>query len=153
MTEVTTLVIMAIVLIIVTAVITYKFVKGRYEARIILVQSREQDRIKEATEQARKQSNKTQRSVLKGKIVEQLAPLLKEFTAQYNPSEAKFMGDPIDYIIYKNKDNDEPIEVILLDVKTGQARLTPTQRRIEDAVNQGRVKFETLRISDIPQPD
>jgi len=36
------------------------------------------------------------RAVLKGKIGEQLAPLLPEFCAKYSPSDARFMGTPID---------------------------------------------------------
>ena len=36
------------------------------------------------------------RAVLKGKIAEQLAPLLPGF--DYNPADARFIGSPIDYI-------------------------------------------------------
>lgn len=91
------------------------------------------------------------RNVLKGKIGEHMAPLLKEFYEKYKPSEARFMGAPVDYIIFKNKDGEKPIEVILLDVKTGKAALNKDQKRIKDAVEHNRVGFEILRINDVEQ--
>ncbi len=42
------------------------------------------------------------RAVLKGKIGEQLAPLLPEFLELFSASDARFMGSPIDYVIFKN---------------------------------------------------
>lgn len=38
------------------------------------------------------------RAVLKGALAEQLAPLFKVFG--YNPSDAQFIGDPVDYVIF-----------------------------------------------------
>jgi len=90
------------------------------------------------------------RSVLKGKIGEQLAPLLPEFLALCNPSDARFIGSPIDYLIFKNmtceEGNELPIEVILLDVKTGKSGLNKVQKRIQEAVEHSRVRFHTLRL-------
>jgi predicted Holliday junction resolvase-like endonuclease len=89
------------------------------------------------------------RAVLKGKIGEQLAPLLPEFLDLYNPSEARFLGTPIDYVIFRNLskvDTGEPLEIILLDVKTGGATLNTTQRKIKSAVDEGRVRFDTIHI-------
>ena len=39
---------------------------------------------------------------LKGKIGEQMAPLLEEFYSKYDLADARFIGQPIDYIIFKN---------------------------------------------------
>jgi predicted Holliday junction resolvase-like endonuclease len=89
------------------------------------------------------------RAVLKGKIGEQLAPLLPEFLKYYTPSEARFLGTPIDYVIFKNLskvETGEPLEIILLDVKTGGATLNSTQKKIKSAVEEGRVKFHPLHV-------
>lgn len=91
------------------------------------------------------------RSVLKGKIGEQLAPLLPEFLKLCNPSDARFIGSPIDYLIFRNMTCDEgqelPIEVVLLDIKTGSvAALSKVQKRIQEAIEAGRVRFYTLRL-------
>ena len=65
----------------------------------------------------------TSGAVLKGKIAEQMAPLLPGFLAKYNPADARFIGSPIDHLIFRNMsqgdDSEEPIEIVLLDVKTG----------------------------------
>ena len=101
--------------------------------------------------QAQKRSVNTSRAVLKGKMAEQLAPIMPEF--RYLPSDAKFLGDPVDYVVFDGytdfRDGEgraEDIEVILMDIKSGGARLTKGQQAIAQAVQEGRVRFETLRI-------
>ncbi|WP_038346158.1 Holliday junction resolvase-like protein [Acinetobacter sp. A47] len=106
---------------------------------------------KQALLDAQKRSVNTSRAVLKGKMAEQFAPILPEF--QYLPSDAKFLGDPVDYVVFDGytdfRDGDgaaEDIEVILLDIKSGGARLSKGQQAIAQAVREGRIRFETLRI-------
>ena len=103
------------------------------------------------TQQAVKKSLNTSRATIKGRIAEQFAPMLPEFN--YLPSDAKFLGDPVDYVIFNGytewRDGNlaaEDIEVVLMDIKSGGARLSKGQLAIEQAVKQGRVRFETLRI-------
>ncbi len=100
---------------------------------------------------AQKRSVNTSRAVLKGKMAEQFAPILPEF--QYLPSDAKFLGDPVDYVVFDGytdfRDGDgsaEDIEVVLIDIKSGGARLTRGQQAIAEAIREGRVRFETIRI-------
>lgn len=101
--------------------------------------------------QARKRSVNTSRAVLKGKMAEQFAPLFPEF--EYLPSDAKFLGDPVDYVIFSGYSeyregmlDADQIEVIFMDIKSGQARLSKGQQAIAEAIRDGRVRFETLRI-------
>lgn len=84
-------------------------------------------------------------------MAEQFAPILPEF--RYLPSDAKFIGDPVDYLIFDGytdfRDGEghaDDIEVILVDIKSGGARLTKGQQAIAEAIRQGRVRFETIRI-------
>lgn len=92
------------------------------------------------------------RAVLKGRIGEQMAPMLPEFVDKYNAADARFIGNPVDYMIFKNlshvaEGSDEAIELILLDVKSGQyASLTKVQRKIKEAIETGRVKWDMLRL-------
>ena len=106
---------------------------------------------KQALLDAQKRSVNTSRAVLKGKMAEQFAPILPEF--QYLPSDAKFLGDPVDYVVFDGysdfRDGEgraEDIEVVLIDIKSGGARLTKGQQAIAQAIAQGRVRFETIRI-------
>jgi predicted Holliday junction resolvase-like endonuclease len=89
------------------------------------------------------------RAVLKGKISEQLAPVFPEF--KYNPADARFLGSPIDYIIFDGyseaKEGRGKIRrIVLMDIKTGNAKLSPIEKRVREAVASGSVEWETLEL-------
>ena len=122
-------------------------IKAEYEQYIAELELEHQ----QALTLAQKRSVNTSRAVLKGKMAEQLAPILPEF--QYLPSDAKFLGDPVDYVVFDGytdfRDGDgeaEDIEIVLIDIKSGGARLTKGQQAIAEAIQNGRVRFETVRI-------
>lgn len=122
-------------------------IKAEYERYIAELQLEHQ----QALSQAQKRSVNTSRAVLKGKMAEQFAPILPEF--QYLPSDAKFLGDPVDYVVFDGytdlRDGEgraEDIEIVLIDIKSGGARLTKGQQAIAQAIQQGRIRFETIRI-------
>lgn len=122
-------------------------IKAEYEQYIAELELEHQH----ALVHTQKRSVNTSRAVLKGKMAEQLAPIMPEF--QYLPSDAKFLGDPVDYVVFdgytdfRDGDGDaEDIEVVLIDIKSGGARLTKGQQAIEQAIKEGRVRFETIRI-------
>lgn len=122
-------------------------IKAEYEKYIAELELEHQ----QALTQAQKRSVNTSRAVLKGKMAEQLAPILPEFT--YLPSDAKFLGDPIDYVVFDGysqfRDGEgraEDIDVVFIDIKSGGARLTKGQQAIAQAIAAGRVRFETIRI-------
>ncbi|MND66401.1 Endonuclease related to archaeal Holliday junction resolvase [compost metagenome] len=122
-------------------------VKAEYEQYIAELELEHQ----QALVSAQKRSVNTSRAVLKGKMAEQLAPIMPEF--QYLPSDAKFLGDPVDYVVFDGysdfRDGEgraEDIEVVLIDIKSGGARLTKGQQAIAQAIARGRVRFETIRI-------
>ena len=105
-------------------------------------------------ERNRREAVEQSRNVLKGKIGEHMAPLLEEFSSRYAPSEARFLGAPIDYIIFENMDSDDkdkPVVITLADVKKGKAPLSKKQKRIEEAVGQRRVRWDVIRLEDEPE--
>ncbi|MCD6344915.1 MAG: endonuclease [Anaerolineae bacterium] len=139
-----------------------KQVREAYQAKIAAEQVRvaqtyeeklhamEMERVA-AIKQARRDSTDQSRAVLKGKMAEQIAPLLPGFN--YWPADARFLGDPIDYVVFNGysgvKDNGtdgDDLEVVILDIKKGRAGLTRGQRQIARAVEEGRVRFEIVRI-------
>ena len=83
-------------------------------------------------------SQKKSSEVRLGQISEQLAPMLEGF--KYDPRKAHFIGNPIDYIIF------EEDEIVILEVKSGESRMTKKQRDIRDMINNGKVRFETMQI-------
>lgn len=103
--------------------------------------------------EARRESVERSRSTLKGKMAEQLAPLLPGFA--YLPADARFLGDPVDYVVFNGytaiRDEaaaGEGLEVVLLEVKQGTSALSTFQRAVARSVEEGRVRFEVCRVSD-----
>jgi len=93
----------------------------------------------------RKDTLDKSRAVLKGKIGEQIAVLLPEFP--YMPSDARFIGNPIDYIVFDGYSEGKDINLILLDVKKGEhAKLNKKQKKIKEAVDNKRIRWKTLNL-------
>jgi len=120
-----------------------------YQFRIFKLGLNFQRQIKEATKRSVDQS----RSTLKGQIAEQMAPVLPGFS--YLPADARFLGDPIDYVIFNGRTNlanngrdEQELEIVLLEIKHGQSKLTPIQRAVAKAVEEGRVRFEVAQIGE-----
>ena len=116
-------------------------IEARYRAELEAWKS-------EAAGEIRRDSVSRSRSTLKGKIAEQMAPLLPGFA--YNPADARFIGSPVDYLIFDGltdvaDDRSGEIRIVFMDVKHGTASLTRTQRVIRDAVKAGKVSWETFR--------
>jgi len=80
-------------------------------------------------EKARTESVAQSRATLKGRMFEQIAPLLPGF--DYLPADSHFLGSPVDYVIFSKYTmlNDkqavaEPIEIVFLDIKSGNSALS-----------------------------
>ncbi len=106
-----------------------------------------------AVEQAKKRSRTSQRNQIKGQLGERFTPFMGGFP--YNPSDCRFLGEPIDFIIFNNlhECSDglvpiEEVEMIIADVKTGDARLSQRQRILQYIIENGQVRFETFRVAD-----
>ena len=108
--------------------------------------------LAQVIEESRADAVDASRAVLKGKIAEQLAPLLPGFLAKYNPADARFIGSRVDYLIFRNMskgdDSEDPVEIVLLDVKTGKSGLNGVQKKIEAAAIAKGVSFDVLRINE-----
>jgi predicted Holliday junction resolvase-like endonuclease len=96
---------------------------------------------------AREDSKTRSRSVISGKVQEHLAPVFPEFLSQFNPCDGRFLGSPIDYVVFHGLDDgEEELRVVFVEVKTGKGRMTTRGRRIRDAVEAGRVEYQLLRL-------
>jgi predicted Holliday junction resolvase-like endonuclease len=84
-------------------------------------------------------------SVVAGKATEHLAPLLPGFA--FDPRDARFLGSPIDFIVFDGLSQGEIPEIVFVEIKTGpSAALTARERRVRDAVDGRRVRFLEVRI-------
>jgi predicted Holliday junction resolvase-like endonuclease len=95
---------------------------------------------------ARRDSVDKSRSVVSGKVQEHLAPLFPAFLSQFNPKDARFLGTPLDFIVFDGLDEGEVRRVVFVEVKTGKASLLSRERRCRDAIEAGRVEYQLLRL-------
>ena len=94
--------------------------------------------------EAKKAAVQRSRSVLGGMFAEQLAPYLPNFP--FSPTEAKFLGAPIDFLIFKGMDAQHIEEVIFVEVKSGSARLNHNEHSLKDAIKNKRVRWHEYRV-------
>jgi len=94
----------------------------------------------------RKEAVEKSRSVLSGMFSEQLAPYLPDFP--YSATECKFMGKPVDFLVFKGMDDKKISEVVFVEVKSGKAGLNTQEKNLKDAILNKRVKWEEYRIPE-----
>jgi len=71
----------------------------------------------------RKKTLQGSRAGIKGKVSENLALLVPEFQKQHpdlNLSEARFIGEPIDYLFFEGMDDKNITKLVFLEVKSGK---------------------------------
>ncbi len=116
----------------------------RYEQRFRAWQENELQRWEAELAQGRKAAVTQSRAVLGGRFTEQMAPYLPEF--HYDPTEARFIGTPIDMVVFPGLARGEPQEIVIMEVKSGRnPQLTPQQRKIRQLIEDGMVRWELLQ--------
>lgn len=96
----------------------------------------------EQEKQIRQDAIQRSQAVTVGKVTEHLVPHLPNFN--FNPKDARFIGSPIDFIIFDGLNDDEENqirEVVFLEIKTGTSTLTRRERMVRDAIKAGRVRW------------
>lgn len=98
----------------------------------------------EALPDYKKDAIRASRAVLGGQFSEQLAPFLPDF--KYLPTECRFVGKPIDLIVFKGMDEKNINEVVFVEVKSGNAKLSEHEKRLKEVIDQKKVRWEEYRI-------
>ena len=89
---------------------------------------------------------KRSRAVVTGKVTEHLVPYLGEFP--FNPMDVRFLGTPVDLVVFDGLSEGSLQEVVFVEIKSGpSASLSTRERRIRDAILNGRVRWLEYRIS------
>lgn len=122
----------------------YKFLKGKFDDKLTNAILVERENQKENVKKEIAKSLNSSRAVIKGQINEQLCPFLPGF--EYKPSDFKFLGQPIDGIVFEGMSEGEVTNVVLVDIKTGAANLTKVQRQIRDCLKEGKFEFKKLSV-------
>ncbi len=85
-------------------------------------------------------SQKKRSEVNLGYIVEKLAPFLKNFGDEYDSKNLTFLGKPIDYLHFGED------KITFIEVKSGNSRLTKSQRKIKHLIKAGKVTWHEVRV-------
>ena len=97
-------------------------------------------------EKERKDAIAKSRAVLGGLFSEQLAPYLPDFP--YSPSEVRFIGKPIDFLVFKGADSKKIDEVVFVEVKSGKAKINNHEKNLKETIEKKRVRWEEYRIPE-----
>src|SRR6202165_6249023 len=71
-------------------------------------------------------------AVTTGKVHEQLIPYLPDFG--YNPKDARFLGSPVDLVVFDGLAEGQVRRVVFLEVKTGGSPLTRRERQVRNVI-------------------
>jgi predicted Holliday junction resolvase-like endonuclease len=133
----------AVVAILVIILSNY-VVRLTYEKRFRDWQDQETRKWQSDIEQARKNAVSQSRAVLGGKFTEQMVPFFPDF--KYDPTEVRFIGSPIDMVVFPGLAKGDPEEIVILEVKTGKsAQLTAAQKKIRQLIEDGMVRWDEVR--------
>jgi predicted Holliday junction resolvase-like endonuclease len=99
-------------------------------------------RFRDEMDQARKDAVSRSRASLGGKFTEQLVPFFPDFA--YDPTEVRFIGSPIDMVVFPGLAQGDPREIVILEVKTGNSQLTSVQKKIRQLVEDGMVRWDEV---------
>jgi predicted Holliday junction resolvase-like endonuclease len=84
-------------------------------------------------------------AVTAGKVHEQLIPYLPTFP--YNPKDVRFLGSPVDLVVFDGLAEGRVRRIVFLEVKTGGASLTSRERWVRDVIRARDVEWAELRVA------
>lgn len=104
-------------------------------------------------DKAKQKSLNLQRNTVKGQIAEMFVPFMDGF--KYEAADCRFMGQPVDYVVFENLHKYEAqncgiedVRIVFLEIKTGNAKLSKRQEVIRDAITKGKVLFKVMRVQE-----
>lgn len=100
--------------------------------------------IEEEEERIRQDAILRSARTLSGKTLEKFVPFLSEF--KYNPHDVRWLGDPVDFIIFDGYSTGKPRQIVFCEVKSGKSSLSKNQREIRDLIRKRKIKWDEFRI-------
>jgi predicted Holliday junction resolvase-like endonuclease len=119
-------------------------IKKEFEAQLETWKKQEEEKI-------RKDAIQKSINTLLGKIGEEFSPVLLSTKFGINLKDFRHLGTPVDFVAFKGlSDDTEDVEVVFLEIKSGKSyNLIARERKIRDAIDQKRVSYEIVNLSDI----
>jgi predicted Holliday junction resolvase-like endonuclease len=95
------------------------------------------------TRQIRADSVQRSRATISGQVHEQLLPYLPDFP--FDPKDVRFLGAPVDLIVFDGLSAGKLERIVFVEVKTGNSTLTSRERQVRDMVLSRGVSWEEIR--------
>lgn len=86
----------------------------------------------EAEKEIRKDAIDKSQSVTMGKMTEHMVPYLPGFG--FNPTDARFIGSPIDLVVFDGLSDGNVKKIVFVEIKTGVSTLSTRERIVRDAI-------------------
>src|ERR1044071_3464642 len=86
----------------------------------------------EYTTALRRDAVQRSQSVTLGKVAEHLVPYLPDF--RWNPKDARFIGSPVDFMVFDGLSEGALRRIVFVEVKTGTSTMSSRERQVRDAV-------------------
>lgn len=83
-------------------------------------------------------------AAIRGRVSETFAPYLPGW--EFEPGDCRFLGTPVDFVVFDGHAEGRCDRVVLVEVKSGGAVLSPLEREVRDAVQEGRVEWREVRV-------
>jgi len=84
-------------------------------------------------------------AVLRGKVTEHLTPYFPGFP--YDPRDARFLGTPVDLLVFEGLAAGSLERITFIEVKTGKTgALSNREKQVRDCVQKGQVRYEVLHL-------
>jgi len=131
------IVVVGLLTVVIILLIKYIYLKASFEQRIKEWLQKEEDRI-------RKDAIERSARTLSGRTLEKLIPFLDKFP--YNAHDLRWLGDPIDFIIFDGYSEKSPKQIVFCEVKSGDSNLSKSQNEIKELVEKKKVKWFEFRI-------
>ncbi|NPA21960.1 MAG: hypothetical protein GXN92_00020 [Candidatus Micrarchaeota archaeon] len=79
--------------------------------------------------------------------IEKFVPFSQQW--KWDPADALFVGKPVDYLVFDGLSNGDVKKLVLVEVKTGRARMNARESILKNAIQNGlEVEWVEIRIPD-----
>ncbi|RMD45616.1 hypothetical protein D6829_01800 [Candidatus Pacearchaeota archaeon] len=134
--------ILTILALIILAILLFAAFKIGHRFGVIKSEKMLEEKIPKIRQEAIQHS----RAVLAGHFSEQLAPYLPDFP--YSPTECRFIGKPVDFIVFQGSDKKQIEEIVFVEVKSGKSSLSRQEKSLRDTVSSKKVRWEEYRVPE-----
>jgi len=111
-------------------------IRKKYESEFQKWKLEEEKRI-------RQDAIKKSKAVIMGQVTEHLIPYFPDF--KYNPKDARFIGTPVDFVVFDGMSDGDIKRIVFVEVKTGKTgSLTSREKQVKAVVEKREVYWEKI---------